>query len=116
MSPTANKTVATATRVLAGIAASGVGFALMIVGLYASGMRCDESCTYLTGEGNPTGVRWQQAADSWQWTAVGVLGLATFVLTLAFAACLVTRRSRKVMLGIAAVALVPWLLLAVSGL
>ena len=67
-------------RVLLELAALALsaGYALML-GLFA-GFKCDESCTYNTNYGNPTGVSWTEAADSWQWTALALAGLATLGL------------------------------------
>ncbi len=63
--------------------------ALVVAAMYAlilgfiSGMKCDEGCAYNSGDGNPTGVPWRDAADSWQWSFLPLIGVATLALVAA---------------------------------
>ena len=95
--------------------------ALLLAAAYAlmlgfiSGWRCDEGCTYNRNYGNPTGVPWKEASDSWQWAAFGVAGAA--MLAMVAASIFVVRLKGAdsvatwVMLGLTlAIAVFPWLL------
>jgi len=106
-----------AGRVAGSVAIAAAGLVTAAVWVFVGGFSCDESCTLLTGEGTRPGVRWQDAADSWQWTAIGWLGFATLVLALACAVTLHVPAARRrrvpaVLGGLAALCgVVPWLML-----
>jgi hypothetical protein len=102
---------------LAGRVASGVGLAAagaVNAGLclLVAGFSCDEGCVLFRGEGTRPGVSWRDTADAWQWSAIGWLGVASFVCA---ALCGVTlgvrRRAIPVTFLAAAVitGLAPWL-------
>jgi hypothetical protein len=109
--------VRTAARIAASLGVFVLGLATATVWVFVSGFSCDESCTLLTGEGTRPGIPWQDAADSWQWTAIGWLGLATLLFALG---CAITRhvpaaRGRglpRVLGALAALCgVIPWLML-----
>jgi cation transport ATPase len=107
----------TAGRVAGSLAIAGLGLVTAAIWVFVGGFSCDESCTLLTGEGTRPGIPWRDAADSWQWTAITCLGLATLVLALACAVTLhmpAARRRRvpAALGGLAAVCgVIPWLML-----
>jgi hypothetical protein len=109
--------VRTAARIAASLGVFVLGLATATVWVFVSGFSCDESCTLLTGEGTRPGIPWQDAADAWQWTAIGWLGFATLVFALA---CAIARhvpaarrrRLAPVLGGLAALCgVIPWLML-----
>jgi hypothetical protein len=56
--------------ILLALAVVAVGFAFGLLGILFTGFRCWESCE------DPPEV-WSDDPDSWQWDALGALGLAT---------------------------------------
>jgi hypothetical protein len=63
-----------AGRVTAVVLGLGVVALNGLLCLYASAMQCDDSCS-IPGRGVP----WRDTAGAWQWTAIGWLGVASFV-------------------------------------
>ncbi|HEY7075509.1 MAG TPA: hypothetical protein VH418_09070 [Solirubrobacteraceae bacterium] len=84
-----------ARRIASSLLVAALGLVTATVWVFVSGFSCDESCTLLTGEGTRPGVPWQDAADSWQWTAIGGLGLATLVLAVSCAVALHVPAARR---------------------
>jgi hypothetical protein len=107
METTHSTALATAGRVLFGVAvtagAAVHGFFWLIVG----GFSCDESCD---------GGSWHGTPDAWQWQAMTVLGFASFMLAVGFAIALALRGPRWVTIGFAAAAaataIAPWIISA----
>jgi hypothetical protein len=106
MAITRSPALATAGRIFVGlIATAGAAFHALLW-LFVAGFQCDESCD---------GGSWQTTPGAWQWTAMGALGFASFVLTLALAIAFAVRSSpRWLTLGLAAAAAVtaiaPWVI------
>ena len=106
-----------AGRVAASVAIAALGLVTAAIWVFVGGFSCDESCTLLTGEGRRPGIPWQDAADAWQWTAIGWLGFATLVSALGCAIALhvpaARRRRVPAALGSLAVVcgVVPWIML-----
>jgi hypothetical protein len=106
-----------AGRVAGSLAVGALGLVIAAIWVFVSGFSCDESCTLLQGEGTRPGIPWRDAADSWQWTAIGWLGFATLVCALACAVALHVpaarrRRAPAVLGGLAALCgVIPWLML-----
>ena len=106
MAITRSPALATAGRILVGLIAT-VGAAYhALLWLFVAGFQCDESCD---------GGSWQGTPGAWQWTAMGLLGFASFVLTLALAIAFAVRSSpRWLMIGLAtaavATAIAPWVI------
>jgi hypothetical protein len=97
-------------RVVAGATVGVAGFLIGSVEVMGAGLRCDDWC-------NSENSSWRYSPDAWQWTAMGWLGAACGVSSLAFAISLRTRRTR-LSLALLAVALtsgVAPLLLGASG-
>jgi hypothetical protein len=77
--PVETRRVKLTRRVLATIYVAG-SIWIGLAGLAAAAFRCDESCFNAPGSGD-----WQYDETAWQWTAAGVLGVATLVLGVAVA-------------------------------
>src|SRR6266536_5912514 len=105
MDTTARNPLATAGRILAGIAVTIAAGVHAFIWLIVAGFECDESCG---------GTSWHGTPGAWQWAALGLLGFASFVLAIAFAVALATRRRAYVSGGLFAAALTtaiaPWIL------
>jgi hypothetical protein len=106
MDATTSRRLATAGRILAGLAISAVAAAHAGLWLLIAGFQCDESCE---------GDSWHSTPGAWQWTAMGALGFASFLLALAFAIALAVRSSpRWLTIGLAAAAaataIAPWVI------
>jgi hypothetical protein len=95
-----------AGRIIVGLAITAGAAIHALLWLIIAGFSCDESCD---------GGSWQGTPDAWQWTAMGALGFASFVLALAFAIAFAVRKSpRWLTIGLAAAAAVtasgPWVI------
>jgi hypothetical protein len=105
METTHNTALATAGRVLVGLAVTAGAAFHALLWLFVAGFQCDESCD---------GGSWQTTPGAWQWTAMGVLGFASFVLAAGFAIALALRGPRWVTIGFAAAAaataMAPWII------
>jgi hypothetical protein len=106
METTHSGALATAGRILAGLAITAGAAYHALLWLFVAAFQCDESCD---------GGSWQTTPGAWQWTAMGVLGFASFVLALAFAVAFAVRRSpRWLTIGLAAAAaataIAPWVI------
>jgi hypothetical protein len=110
MAMTHGTALATAGRILVGLTAT-VGAAFhALLWLFVAGFQCDESCD---------GGSWHGTAGAWQWTALGVLGLVSFLLVVACSIAFAFRNSPRALsigLGVAAVVtgLAPWILSTVG--
>jgi hypothetical protein len=108
MEATTRTRLATAGRILLGVATTAVAAAHAGLWLLVAGFQCDESC-------EETSASWHSTPGAWQWTAMGALGFASFVLALAFAISLAVRSSpRWLTIGLAAAAaataIAPWVI------
>jgi hypothetical protein len=107
MTTSHSSALATAGRVLVSLAVTAAGGLHALLWLFIAGFQCDESCD---------GGSWHGTPGAWQWTALGVLGFASFLLALAFAIAFAVRGPRKLTIGLAlasaATALAPWVLAA----
>jgi hypothetical protein len=106
METTHSPALATVGRVLVGLAVTAGAAYHALLWLFVAALQCDESCD---------GGSWQVTPGAWQWTAMGVLGFASFVLTLAFAVAFAVRSSpRWLTVGLAAAAaataIAPWII------
>jgi hypothetical protein len=104
MDTTARNPLATAGRILAGIAVTIAAGIHAFFWLIVAGFECDESCG---------GTSWHGTPGAWQWSALGWLGFASLGLALAFAIALAVRSSpRWLTIGLAAAAattaIAPW--------
>jgi hypothetical protein len=83
-----------------------------LLDLYASGMQCDDSCeAFSPADAARRGVSWHETAGAWQWSAIGWLGVASFVCALACAAAILAGRRRASLVCFALACLtglVPW--------
>ena len=97
---------ATAGRVLVGVAVSAAASFHALFWLLVGSMQCDESCD---------GGSWHATAGAWQWSAMTALGFASWLLAVAFAIALGTRRDRGgkwLLVGAIATAIAPWILVS----
>ena len=106
MGTTHSPVLATAGRIFAGLAVTAGAAYHALFWLFVAALPCDESCD---------GGSWQGTPGAWQWTAMGVLGFASFVLALAFAIAFAVRSSpRWLTIGLAAAAaaaaIAPWVI------
>jgi hypothetical protein len=106
METTHSTALATAGRVLVGLAVTAGAAFHALLWLFVAGFQCDESCD---------GGSWQTTPGAWQWTAMGVLGFTSFVLTLVFAVAFAVRRSPRwlpiaLAASAAATAIAPWVI------
>jgi hypothetical protein len=106
MEATTSRRLAAAGRILFGMATTAVAGIHAGFWLLVAGFQCDESCE---------GDSWHSTPGAWQWTAMGLLGFASFVLALAFAISLAVRSSpRWLTIGLAAAAsataIAPWVI------
>jgi hypothetical protein len=105
MDTTTNTPLATAGRILAGIALTIPAAVHACVWVLVAGLQCDESCDRGSWQGTP---------GAWQWSAMGWLGFASLLLAAAFAIALATRRGRRLTLGLLAsaiaTAIAPWII------
>jgi hypothetical protein len=100
--------LATAGRILVGLALTVAAGAHAGFWLLVTALQCDESCE---------GTSWHDTPGAWQWSAMGALAFTSFVLALAFAIALPLRkRPRWLALALAAAAaataLAPWIISA----
>jgi hypothetical protein len=108
METTHSTALATAGRVLLGLAITAAAGFHALLWLFIAGFQCDESCD---------GGSWHSTPGAWQWSAMGVLGFVSFLLAVAFAIALVVRSSpRPLRIGLAVAAVVtaiaPWVISA----
>src|SRR5690349_8534961 len=112
MDVSANPHLATAARVAAGLAATLAAAANGLLWLFVSVWQCDESCAYPDAhEHYPSAATWHQVPGSWEWSALGAMGVIGFALAVAFAVAFAARKPRlaTALAGAAAVvALAPW--------
>ena len=106
MATTQSTALATAVRILIGLAVTVAAGFHALLWLLIAAFQCDESCE---------GTSWQDTPGAWQWSAMGLLGLASFGLALAFAIALAVRSSpRWLTIGLpaaaATTALAPWVI------
>jgi hypothetical protein len=67
-----------AERTLAGLLALvplTAGVVVLFISFLSVGLQCDDACT---------GENWQHTAGAWQWHGLFVVGIAAFVMTVAF--------------------------------
>jgi hypothetical protein len=76
-----------AGRAVGGLVVVGLGAMQALLWLLVAGFACDESC-------DDRSSSWHDNPDAWQWSAIGWLGIATFVCSIAFAISLGTRHTR----------------------
>jgi hypothetical protein len=98
--------LAIAGRILLGLAVTAAAGIHAFFWLLVAGFQCDESCE---------GTSWHSTPGAWQWSAMGALGFASFVLAVAFAIALSVRRSPHwLTIGLAAAtvatAIAPWVI------
>jgi hypothetical protein len=106
MDTTHSSPLAAAGRILVGLAVTAAAAFHSLLWLVVAGFQCDESCE---------GGSWQGTPGAWQWSAMGALGFASFLLTLAFAIAFAVRgSSRRLTVGLASAAAVtaiaPWVI------
>jgi hypothetical protein len=98
---------ATAGRVLLGLAVTAAAGLHTLLWLFIAAFQCDESCD---------GGSWHGTPGAWQWSALGLLGIASLVLAVAFAVAFAARRSTRLwgtlLAAAVAAAIAPWLLMA----
>ena len=95
----------TAGRVLVGLVTGVAATLHAFFWMFIGALQCDESCD---------GGSWHGTAGAWEWSALTALGIASWLLTVAFAVALGTRRDRgATWLFVAAVAtaIAPWILI-----
>jgi hypothetical protein len=118
MDITARNRLSTVGRVLTGV---GVALAAAVHGLlwlFVAVWQCDESCDYPDAHGHyPADATWHQIPGAWEWSALGLMGVAGFVLAVAFALALPTRARRfapALAVATAAAAIAPWVFQSVA--
>jgi hypothetical protein len=104
--PACRTALGIAGRVVAGLVVSAIGLVQGYLWLLVAGFACDESC-------DDRSTAWRDNPDAWQWSALGLLGAGCFVLCVAFAASLASRRpwlSAALLMAATLVGIAPWIL------